>query len=186
MLVNNVGFNVDYPMMFLDMEEEIVNKIVTVNLTSLNEMTRLILPQMVERKKGAVINIGSLASEIPNPLYSVYAASKAYVAKFSQCLTQEYASKGVTVQCITPGYVVSNMSKIRRATFMAPTPEVFVASALKRLGIESFTTGYFSHDLMKGFLNLLPSMVSEKIVWDQLQVVRAKALKKKNKENKDQ
>ena len=59
-----------------------------------------------------------------------------------------FAFAGVTVQCVMPGYVVSKMSKIRRANLVAPMPDQFVTSALARLGIESRTTGYWVHDLM--------------------------------------
>ena len=57
-------------------------------------------------------------------------------------------STGLTIQCVMPGYVVSNMSKIRRANFMAPMPDQFVKSALAKLGVESRTTGYWVHDIM--------------------------------------
>ena len=86
---------------------------------------------MVERKKGAIINISSFSAAIPTPLLSVYSASKSYVDLFSQGLAKEYLSKGVTIQCIMPGYVVSKLSKIRRPSVTVPTPTVFVRLVLK-------------------------------------------------------
>lgn len=65
----------------------------------------------------------------------------------SVSLGAEYSSKGITVQCVMPGYVVSNMSKIRRPTLMAPTPTAYVKSTLKTLGIEKRTAGYYMHKL---------------------------------------
>ena len=92
----------------------------------------MIMPQMVSRKKGVVINISSMSCMLPSPLLSVYAASKAYVDKFTADLETEYRRYGLVIQCILPGYVVSNMSKLRKASLIAPTPEVFVKSALSR------------------------------------------------------
>lgn len=66
-------------------------------------MTRLILPQMVHRKKGALINISSTGGTMCVPLLSVYSGTKAYVDKFTEGLEYEYRSKGVTIQCILPG-----------------------------------------------------------------------------------
>lgn len=87
---------------------------------------------MVSRKKGVLINISSMSGMIPSPLLSVYAASKAYVDKFTSDLEVEYGRYGIVIQCILPGYVVSNMSKLRKPTLIAPTPEAFVKSALAR------------------------------------------------------
>ena len=82
--------------------------------------------ELPQRKKGAVINISSFSAAIPAPLLSVYSASKSYVDLLSQGMAKEYSSKGITVQCVLPNMVVSNLSKIRRPSLMVPTPNVFV------------------------------------------------------------
>lgn len=51
------------------------------------------------------------------------------------------------MQCLVPGFVATKMSKIKRATWMAPSPGAYVSSALKTVGIQSHTTGYFPHTL---------------------------------------
>ena len=61
-------------------------------------MTRLVLKGMVERKRGAIINLSSMSAHIPVPLLTVYSASKAYVDFFSRGLAAEYSSKGIVVQ----------------------------------------------------------------------------------------
>jgi 17beta-estradiol 17-dehydrogenase / very-long-chain 3-oxoacyl-CoA reductase len=58
-----------------------VNKLIRCNIIGMDEMTRLILPQMVERKKGAVINLSSLSAAMCTPLLSIYSGTKAYVDK---------------------------------------------------------------------------------------------------------
>ena len=77
----------------------------------------------------------------------------------------------------------SKLSGVRKPTGIAPTPEVFVKSALRTLGIESRTTGYWIHDLMVYMLNeVFPEWVSTKITHGQLKGIRKRALKKKSKE----
>ena len=76
------------------------------------------------------------------------------------------------------------MSKLKKPSLMAPTPDVFVRSALGRLGIESRTTGYWSHTVMEQALNALPLPFAQKFLFSQLGAIRKKALKRKEKEQK--
>ena len=87
-------------------------------------------------------------SAFSGPLLSVYAASKAFVIQWSADMEMEYSSKGITIMCACPYYVVSNMSKIRKANWSTPTPTVYSKSLLSQLGCVSFTTGFWAHDLM--------------------------------------
>jgi 17beta-estradiol 17-dehydrogenase / very-long-chain 3-oxoacyl-CoA reductase len=68
--------------------------------------------------------------------------------KFSRDLACEYSKHGLVIQCILPGYIATKMSKIKRPTWMAPSPDIFVKSALRTIGIQQCTTGYFPHSLM--------------------------------------
>jgi len=81
----------------------------------------------------------------PNCLISVF---QSFVEKFSDDLRVEYENKGIVVQTLLPGYVATNMSKIRKSTWMAPSPDKYVASALAKVGVNDHTTGYFAHALM--------------------------------------
>ena len=77
---------------------------------------------------------------------------------------------------------LSKLSKIRKPTMIAPTPDVFVKSALSTLGIESRTTGFWLHDLMVyASTELLPEWLATKITHDSLKAIRKSALKKKTK-----
>ena len=67
--------------------------------------------------------------------------------KFSEDLALEYAPFGVTVQCVLPGFVATNMSRIRRPTLKVPTPKDFVKGQMKTLGLELASAGYWVHKL---------------------------------------
>merc|ERR1712106_1212202 len=118
----------------------------------------------------------SLSACIPAPFLAVYAATKAYVESLSESLGVEYASKGVTIQCVLPGFVVSNMSKLKRPTLMAPTPTAFVNSTLKTTGIEKRTAGYFMHKVQIYFIeianNILPGFILANVVYGTLNSLR--------------
>ena len=78
-LVNNVGVSYPYAMYLHEMDDELVQSIISVNIDPLTRLTKMVIPGMVKRKRGAIVNIGSgAASVIPSdPLYSVYAGTKA-------------------------------------------------------------------------------------------------------------
>lgn len=166
-LINNVGISYNHPDYFLELadKEKVFSNIIKCNIFSVTFMSQLLLPQMVERHRGVVINISSTAAQIPSPLLTVYGASKAYVEKFSQDLSYEYGKKGITIQCLVPGYVATKMSKIKRSTWMAPTPEQYVESALSSTGIEPITTGYFPHSLLVFAVKMLEGLSSKAAIW---------------------
>ncbi|XP_014481981.1 PREDICTED: very-long-chain 3-oxoacyl-CoA reductase [Dinoponera quadriceps] len=183
-LVNNAGASYDHPEIFTNVSEEVLAKILQLNVAGVTGVARALLPGMLERKKGVVINISSTAAAIPSPYLSVYSASKAYIDKLSADLAAEAAPRGVTIQCVLPGPVATKMSKIKRATWMAPTPEKFVEASLKTVGIESRTTGYPPHSLIVGFVNALRYLCETGAVWlvtKTMLNIRGRALRHKAK-----
>lgn len=112
-LVNNAGASYDHPELFTNVSEEVLAKILQLNVAGVTGVARAVLPGMMERRKGVLINISSLTAAIPSPYLAVYAASKAYIDKFSADLATEAAPRGVTVQCVLPGAVATKMSKIK-------------------------------------------------------------------------
>jgi len=185
LLVNNVGMSYDYPEYFLDIEDGATKcqALVDININSMLKVTRAVLPSMVERRKGAVINMSSF-SAFGGPLLSVYAASKAFVMKWSEDMEMEYSRKGVTIMCAYPYYVVSNMSKIRKSNWSTPTPGAYAVSLLNQLGCVSSTTGYWAHDLMHFGISAIGPLAPI-ITMKMLQTVRARALKKKERLNNE-
>lgn len=87
-LVNNVGI-APGTLWFDEIPREEIDRVVEVNIHSLNRMTSLILPQMKKRRSGVIINMSSLSSMIPFPLQSVYSGTKAYINQFSSSLAME-------------------------------------------------------------------------------------------------
>ncbi|KAJ1340833.1 hypothetical protein BSLG_004559 [Batrachochytrium salamandrivorans] len=92
-----------------------------VNIVAQLRMTRLVLPQMIARKAGTIINIGSMAGKVPSAYLSVYSASKAFLRFWSQALALEVQPSGVHVEHINTYFVATAMSKIRKTTWLAPT-----------------------------------------------------------------
>ena len=100
-LINNAGFNIYGPFVTTGIDNEL--NMIQVNVTSLVTLTRLFLQDMIHRKTGQVLNVGSTASFGPAPNVSVYAATKAFVLSFSEALSEEVKGTGVTVSVLCPG-----------------------------------------------------------------------------------
>nr|XP_054588788.1 very-long-chain 3-oxoacyl-CoA reductase-A isoform X1 [Nothobranchius furzeri] len=123
-------------------------------------MTRLVLPRMVDRSKGVILNISSASGMYPVPLLTVYSATKAFVDFFSRGLQEEYRRQGIIIQSVLPFFVVTKMTRIRKPTLDKPTPERYVAAELNTVGLQSQTNGYFPHAIM-GWVTtrLVPSSI---------------------------
>ncbi|CAL7945425.1 unnamed protein product [Xylocopa violacea] len=183
-LVNNAGASYEHPESFTKLPEERIAQILQLNVAATTGVTRAVLPGMIERRKGVLINISSTLGDIPAPYLAVYGASKAYAVKLSRDLAAEVEPHGVTVQCVMPCVVATKMSKIKKATWMAPTPEKFVESALKTVGLELCTTGYPPHSLLAGFIHSLCCVCEKGAVWlisKTMCNIRNRALKKAQK-----
>lgn len=155
-LVNNVGTHYGIPSFFLDVPEQKLRDLVNINVSSMTMMTHIVLPGMVERKRGAIINLSSSASQHPSPLVTVYSATKAYVDYFSQGLAIEYAKDNIIVQCLKPYYVSTAMTFHISPNMFVPTATIYVKSALATLPYASRTCGYWCHGLQAWFLSFAP------------------------------
>ncbi|XP_076646752.1 very-long-chain 3-oxoacyl-CoA reductase [Halictus rubicundus] len=164
-VVNNAGASYEHPELFTELPVENILAILKVNVTAMTGVTKVFLPKMFERRKGVLINISSMLAYVPSPYLSVYGASKAFVKKLSFDLAAEAEPRGVTVQCVCPGIVATKMTKIKKSSWMAPTPEKYVEASLKTVGIEECTTGYLTHYLLASFIQGLNCVCEKGTIW---------------------
>jgi hypothetical protein len=100
-LVNNAGFGALGK--FAELEPRRQVDMLQLNVTALTHLTRLVLPGMLERERGRILNVASTAAFQPGPFMAVYYASKSFVLSFSNALAEELKDTGVTVTCLCPG-----------------------------------------------------------------------------------
>ncbi|PCI04465.1 MAG: 3-oxoacyl-[acyl-carrier-protein] reductase [Hyphomicrobiales bacterium] len=108
-LVNNAGITRDG--LFVRMSDENWDAVLEVNLTSVFRLTRELAYPMMRRKSGRIINITSIVGVTGNPGQANYCAAKAGMIGMSKSLAQEIASRGITVNCIAPGFIASAMTE---------------------------------------------------------------------------
>jgi short-subunit dehydrogenase len=132
-LVNNAGFGVTGPFVETDLAKEL--EMIQVNIVALTELTKLLLPPMVARRRGRVLNVASTAAFQPGPLMAVYYATKAYVLSFSEAIADELRDSGVTVTALCPGptetgfAAVADMTTTRLFNVAKPMSSADVARA---------------------------------------------------------
>jgi len=107
-LVNNAGTNMDN--LSLRMKDEEWKKVIDVNLTSTFLLSKHSIKKMLKNKFGRVVNVTSIVGHTGNLGQSNYAASKAAIIAMSKSLAIEYAKKNITINCVSPGFIVSNMT----------------------------------------------------------------------------
>lgn len=159
-LVNNVGMGYVHPEYFHELkfhQEHIYNGIINCNLTSAVKMCRYVLPQMVARKKGLIINVSSGFGEIPAPFLALYGGSKAFLTSFSENLAVEYEKDGIVVHALKTGMVATKLLRVRTTSWILPSPETYVESALQDIASlrRKSSTGYIAHTITHNIIMLM-------------------------------
>ena len=108
-LVNNAGITRD--MLAMRLSDEDWDTVIATNLTSVFTMTRACLRPMIKARYGRIINMSSVVAQMGNAGQANYAAAKAGIIGMSKSVAQEVASRGITVNCITPGFIETDMTK---------------------------------------------------------------------------
>jgi uncharacterized protein len=139
--VLNAGFGLHGPLLGQDPERLV--DMVQLNAASLTDLARRLAPAMVERRRGGLLLVGSLAGFQPMPGFAVYAATKAYVLSFGEAIASELAPHGVRVSVFCPGPVPTEFRTVagspkRRASFL-DTPTVDEAA---RAAVRGFRAGH--------------------------------------------
>lgn len=108
-LVNNAGVGSGGKFSELELTREL--EIIDLNIRSLVELTHHFLPQMLKKKSGRILNVGSVAGYQPGPYMNTYSASKAFVNSFTEGLHEELRGTGVTCTLVSPGYTITEFQK---------------------------------------------------------------------------
>ena len=139
-LVNNAGFGAHGEFAGLQLQRQI--EMLQVNVAALIHLTGLFLPGMIERRRGGVLNVGSVAGFLPGPGMAVYYATKALVLSFSEALAEELDGTGVTVTVLCPGPTETNFGQVARGqkTRRLKTHKM-TAEAVARQGHRAFRRG---------------------------------------------
>lgn len=152
-LINNAGIFPDSFVPFQSHTMESLTGAVNLNEIAILYLTHMIIPGMVNRGKGLVVNVSSMFGNLTGPYVGVYAPTKAFLNNFSQGLRVEYAPLGVDVINLTPGPVFTKLfkaaNKLDQATILNPTSEVFARSAINALStrVDSLC-GVAMHELL--------------------------------------
>jgi uncharacterized protein len=140
-LVNNAGVGVGGR--FLETDWRAEADMIQLNVTALTRLTKLLLPGMVRRGRGRVLNVASTAAFQPGPLMAVYHATKAYVLSFSYALAEEVRGTGVTVTVLAPGPTRTGRGEgagVARSRLFE-TPLVMTSRAVARAGYTAMMRG---------------------------------------------
>ena len=108
-LVNNAGITLDN--LSIRLSEENWKKVLDINLTATFLMCKFAIKKMLKKKSGKIINITSIVGHTGNLGQSNYAASKAGIIAFSKSLALEYAKKNITINCVSPGFIKTDMTE---------------------------------------------------------------------------
>ncbi|KAJ6558467.1 3-ketoacyl-CoA reductase [Mycena vulgaris] len=190
-LVNNVGKSHAMPAYLVDTPLDEMKDIVAINVGATLRVTHAVLPGMVRRRRGLVLNIGSFAGAVPSPMLATYSGTKAFLATFSAALDEEVRGRGVVVEHVNTYFVTSKLSKIRRASALIPTPKAFVRAVLGKVGLAggaafsgrpATATPYWSHALLDYGMTVvgLPSLFVS-YTHGLHKSIRRRALKKQEK-----
>jgi short-subunit dehydrogenase len=139
-LVNNAGFGAHGNFAGLPLQRQL--EMVQVNVTALMHLTGLFLPDMIERRRGGVLNVASTAAFQPGPGMAVYFATKAFVLSFGEALAEELAGLGLVVTTLCPGPTKTDFGKV--AHFRGGdhlTRYGMSAAAVARYGHSAFRRG---------------------------------------------
>ena len=128
-LVNNAGIIRDKPILAMTSDEW--QQVIQTNLTSVFNFCQAVVRPMMSARYGRIVNMSSVSADFSNPGKANYAASKAGIEGFSRCMAVEYAKRGITVNCVAPGFIETDMTI---AVVNAAGDKIKNAIPVKRLG----------------------------------------------------
>ncbi|CAD5112715.1 DgyrCDS1933 [Dimorphilus gyrociliatus] len=180
-LVNNVGATHDQQYFHEIKSRTSIRNIVLCNIFPPIMLTHMVLPKMIEKKSGVIVNISSIVACHPHPFIAIYTASKAFVDLFSRSIREEVKSYGITVQTVLPSFISTKLIGNARPRRLIPKAYEYVGSAIKTVGNESRTYGYWSHALLAYLIDYVPVTFHPSSFVSPMISVRKKLLKMKKR-----
>jgi len=178
-LINNVGISYEFAQWFHELDDSEVAGLISLNVESTTWMTRAVLPGMIARKSGAVVNMSSAAARAPLPLLAQYSASKGYIENFTRSLSAEYGKYNISFQCQSPLWVATAMtfpgSKVpveKRATLTTPTAKTYARFACARIGYDVMVSPYWAHEVYVWIQARIPDALKIMAILDMHKKVR--------------
>jgi uncharacterized protein len=166
-LINNAGFGLNGEFATLDGAKQ--TEMINLNVTALTELCHAVLPGMIARKSGQILNVASTAAFQAGPLMAVYYASKAYVLSFSEALHEEVKRHGIHVSALCPGptatefFSAADMGKSLLMK-MASHPDAVVSDGLRALkSNKAFVVSGVMNKLMAHATRLAPRFFTRKL-----------------------
>ncbi|KAK7045687.1 hypothetical protein VNI00_007520 [Paramarasmius palmivorus] len=195
-LVNNVGKSHNMPAYLVDTPKEEMNDIVAINVNATVRVTHAILPGMIQKKRGLILNVGSFAGYVASPMLATYSGTKAFLSMFTDALGEEVKQHGIVVEHLNTYFVVSKLSKIRKSSMMIPQPGPYVRSVLSKIGLPCgaaysgrpySSTPYWSHALLNYLMTVVggPTRFID-YTHNLHKDIRRRALRKLEREGKSQ
>ena len=144
LLVNNAGFGLAGRFAGLDARRQ--RQMIDLNCGALVDLAHAVLPGMIERKQGSILNIASTAAFQPGPGMAVYFATKAFVLSFSEALHEEVKKDGVIVSALCPGPTATEFGDVAGWKPAGPSAKIFVDMAadsadVVRAGLDGLEKG---------------------------------------------
>ena len=140
LLVNNAGFGLGGQFAALDGARQ--RGMIDLNCGALTELAHAVLPDMLARKKGLIVNVASTAAFQPGPGMAVYFATKAFVLSFSEALHEELRGQGITVTALCPGPTATEFGEVAGFGKSSPFEKLAANSAnVVRAGLEGLEAG---------------------------------------------
>jgi short-subunit dehydrogenase len=154
-LVNNAGFGVKGDFAATDLSEEL--KMLDVQLAAMLKLTKAVLPKMIGRKSGKILNVASVYSFAPVPRQSVYSASKAFILNFSSALGNELKAANIQVSVVCPGITQTEFR--RRAGIADKKDSGMTAAKVAEIAFREMMRG--KHVIVPGFQNKVFALLSK-------------------------
>jgi uncharacterized protein len=155
-LVNNAGFGIHGDFASGDIDQNV--QLLNVQLTAALKLTKAVLPAMISRRSGRILNVASVYSFSPVPFQSVYGACKAFLLSFSSSLQNELKGTGVTVTVFCPG-VTQTEFRSRAGIGQRRTNSGMTAEAAARIAYQETLHG--KHIVVPGFINRLYVVIAQ-------------------------